>query len=83
MKVDRGRYKCKENHFRGGALSERNGAALRSAVGLHADYPKGFGTLAAQWSEQLRSDGERTLVSSGGCYFQLWSTVNVHLNLPE
>jgi hypothetical protein len=51
MKVDRGRYKCKENHFRGGALSERNGAALRSAIGLHADYPKGFGTLAAQWSE--------------------------------
>jgi hypothetical protein len=25
---------CKENHFAGGALSERNGAALRSATGL-------------------------------------------------
>jgi hypothetical protein len=31
MKIDGGRYKCKENHFREGALSARNGAAVRSA----------------------------------------------------
>jgi hypothetical protein len=50
-KIKRRKIQVLRELFCRGALSERNGAVLRSANGLLAYYFVGFGTLTAQWSE--------------------------------